>query len=875
MNYKFKKLASLLTSSLLAAAGLVGLTAVPAHAASPVTIWDYESSPLVASPWPNLYGFSADNNGWANIVGVGPSDMPYGSGGDRGIKATEGSGSYSGTNLGSIGATDSLLSSSNLMVVVEFYAPASGETVRMKVEDNGSTTSIFADATTSTVGWQSLVFNFAAPQSGSFNSAVNYNKASINYKPASTANAAGDTYYIGEVLFNSLRTTFNYETTPLCSTDGYTSRYSFSEGNNGWASVCAASDSGAATFGVRAIKAVEGSGSYSGTNLGAIAETESLISATSKLAKVQFYAPATGQVVRMRLENTAGWPNTVAIAADATTSGTGWQTLTFDFSSPTDGTSYVAGTKYSKASITYKASSTVAGADPADAYWVDQVSFYGSTVAPLPLQQVDVRLVSSQKNTAADAYEWTFCGGASWCASNNYYMKMIAAGSTTTLNYVVTEHGTSTPVSGATVNLRMNTGYSGSNATWSAGGTTYGAVSTSNGNDAGVITGTTNSSGAVSFTFTNTNTNGEPTRLLNNATGYPAGCSSPQGQTKGALQPDVVVLPGKLVGGQYADVLWPHVSSANINTSISQGADGADCSAGGFDKDNKGAYPHIRLEKPFLDTFLDASWWDGVWQYRDVDTKAYLKYLPVASTFTLTYVVTGNDNTPLANKPVSLIVNANYACAKTFFMYENSLIGPDDCAGGGQTELPAKMTDGQGRVSFVLSNTNTVGEAMPTSLNGLPNGKEVGTTIKPHLVGATKEGIDMLFAHFVQPTEKASVAAPAAANAAAGSSQWSTFTFTDESGKPMANKEVAFMVNGFDSKTGYATTNQNGEVVIRSSNLSNAEGKQVVSVSLIRPGKLPITGSTVVTWVAGATVAVSGAKAAVVVNVTSANGKSV
>lgn len=300
-------------------------------------------------------------------------------------------------------------------------------------------------------------------------------------------------------------------------------------------------------------------------------------------------------------------------------------------------------------------------------------------------------------------------------------------------------------------------------------------------------------------------------------------------------------------------------------------------STGFFDSDNKSSYPHIRLAKEFLDTKFDASWWDGVWQYRDPDSKAYLKYLSVGSTFSLTYVVTGSDNMPLSNSPVSLIVNANSSCSKTFFLYENTLIGPDDCAGGGQTELPAKMTDGEGRVTFVLTNTNAVGEAMPLDLNGLPNGKvEVGTNIKPHLVGATKEGIDMLFAHFVQPTEKASVSAPAASSVAAGGNAWSTFTFTDENGAAIANTEVAFMINGFESKTGYAKTDASGKVVIRSANPTSATGQQVVAVSLIRPGKLPITGSTKVNWISPVvTLAASGAKGAVVVSVTSANGKSV
>jgi hypothetical protein len=165
---------------------------------------------------------------------------------------------------------------------------------------------------------------------------------------------------------------------------------------------------------------------------------------------------------------------------------------------------------------------------------------------------------------------------------------------------------------------------------------------------------------------------------------------------------------------------------------------------------------------------------------------------------------------------------------------------------------------------------------MPADLNGLPNGKEIGTNIKPHLVGATQEGIDMLFAHFVQPAEKATVTAPAESSVAAGGNQWSTFTFLDETGKAIAGSDVSFVINGFDARTGWATTDKNGNVVIRSSNSTSAIGKQVVAVSLIRPGKLPLTGSAVVNWISpSVSMTASGAKGAVVVTVSSANGKSV
>jgi hypothetical protein len=268
--------------------------------------------------------------------------------------------------------------------------------------------------------------------------------------------------------------------------------------------------------------------------------------------------------------------------------------------------------------------------------------------------------------------------------------------------------------------------------------------------------------------------------------------------------------------------------------------------------ENKGNYPHIRLEKSFLDTNLDATWWDGVWQYRDEDTRAYLKYIPVRSTFKLTYTVTDKDDQPMANALVTLIVNANYSCAKTFFMYENSIIGPDDCAGNGETQLPAKRTDADGKVTFVLTNTNAEGEKMPASLNGAPNGKELGTNIKPHLVGATKEGIDMLFAHFVEQTDAAKVLTTATETVKTGVPHTANFQFLDEAGKPMANQLAEYYINGPDSKQDWVLTDAQGRVQIPVPNSTNAEGTSAVAVSVKRTGRLPLTATSMVTWVPGA-----------------------
>ena len=906
MKFRPKKFLSLVTASLLAAGGLVGIAAAPAFAVdapAPALLVDYEDKTLVQSPYPSLtdLNFSEGNNGWTNFVANG--DQPNGSiGSTKMMKAVMGSGAYSGTFLVKT-TTDSLLSAAQPVVSMKLWAPVAGKVVRMTIESGDypnvqGSKSVDATAVT-VVGWQTLRFDFSTVNP---NYTLVLNRAYIDYDPSSTA--VGPDIFIDDVAFNgadapsmtgeapapALLLDFENSTlvqAPWSSLPGY----QFSgDGDNGWVNYVPESEKpGGVAGSTKMMKIALGSGGYSGAYI-AKTTTDSLLSAAQPVVSMRFWAPVAGKIVRMTVESGEYPSNTGTKSVDASAvTVVGWQTLKFDFSTVNPNYALVL----NRAFIDYDPTSTAVSPD----LFVDNIAFNGVSTSSSQQQQApaqtvnyDVKLISSQKNTATDAYEWTSCGGQSWCANNNYFMKMIAMGASTTLTYVVTQHGTATAVSGASVKLRMNTGYSGSNATWSSGGTSFGAVSTSNGSDAGFINGTTNGSGEVSFTFLNTNTSGEAARTLNNATPYPAGCDSPAGQTKAALQPEITAVTGATIGTQYVDVLWPHISSSTINSSIAAGSDGTNCAptvtprpgtkvwSPYFDEDKKGFYPHLRLEKSFLNEKLDGTWWDGVWQYRDADTRAYLKYIPVGSTFALTYNVTDEYGHPYVGAKVSLIVNANYSCSKTFFAYEGSLIGPDDCAGGGETELPAKTVGANGRVTFVLTNTNTTGEAMPADLNGAPNPatKELGTNIKPHVVGAKQEGFDMLFAHFVEPSGLSKATGPGAASATIGSGTVSEFTLTDDAGKALANTDVKYFVNGFDSKVGFARTDSAGKVRIHSTNSAGLEGMQTVGVSLVRDGKLPLAATATINWMAPElSVAAAGAAKAVVVKVAGAAGQTV
>ena len=865
MKSPWRKLATLATSALLLTSGLVGVSS-PASAAEPSTLFDFESN-VAGAP---VGSFSEYNNQYAVTTTEGPAGGS--TSGTKVIRAASGGGGWSGTILGSIGANDSLIGA-DLTVTMAFHALEPGKVVRLVVEvAGGGGASVKTDATSLTsIGWQILTFDFAneVQSTPAYSNSNNYNMAWVDYDPASTATSG--LFHVDNVAFNGAvtpplapPTLFNYEEEvvggPLDGNGGQLWWNLLS--SDGWGNYVSDAPAGGSATGTKTVKGVNGTALISTLLVGTINPDQSLLSEGGLTVTMNFNAPESGKTVTLKLGDeaflaVASTPNQVSRNATSTTVA-GWQTLTFNFSG-TSGGSFDPAIAYSIAKVEFDSGSSSASGN----FFFDDVAFNGATPAPLAsnvsLTDYDVKLVASQKDTAVNADEWTDCGNQDWCANKYFFFKMIAAGSTSTITYVITNHSTHNPVAGATVKLRVNTGYSGSNATWSSGASLFGEVDSDNENDAGFLTGTTDVNGEVSFSLTNTNTSGEPARTLNDANPYPA--PGPLGETKGAIEPTVVGATA-----QYIDVLWPHISSSVLNVKpIST-----------VDPDNKGRYPHIRLEKSFSLNSFDASWWDGVYQYRDADTKAYLKYIPARSTFALSYLVTDAYTQPLANAPVTLIVNANNSCSKTFFIHQGSLIGPDDCSGGGQTELPAQMTDFQGRVTFILTNTNVKGEAMPTNLSGTPTvgqANEVGTNIKPHLVGATQEGIDMLFAHFVEVTGKATFTASSEKTFNTADGYFLDFILKDPLGNPIANAEVAVLDNDLAASVRHVRTDAQGRVVLLGRRDIYRGGTQVIGVSYSVAGSLPVTATTKINWVSTAKKAtVSGGKLAFTVRIANAKG---
>jgi len=291
--------------------------------------------------------------------------------------------------------------------------------------------------------------------------------------------------------------------------------------------------------------------------------------------------------------------------------------------------------------------------------------------------------------------------------------------------------------------------------------------------------------------------------------------------------------------------------------------------------ENSGKYVHIRLQKTFIGSSYDASWWDGIREYRDADTKAYVKYLSARSTFALTYKVTDANGAPMANTPVELIVNANYSCSKATFTYGAAVIGRDDCGGKGETRLPKKNTDGNGDVTFVLTNTNVKGEAMPSSLSSPPTvgvANEIGSNIQPYV--ADKQGFDMLLVHFVEPTGGATLSGAASAEMNVSTKTPVTFKLKDAKGAAISGVDVKFVSNGVGSVGRTATTDADGNVSTFVNNSSDASGTQIVSATYVGTGGFPASASTVIQWTSTKpAVTAVGAKGMVTVTIKNGAGK--
>lgn len=128
-------------------------------------------------------------------------------------KTTKGAGAelWAGTTIGTATgfATNIPLTATETKMTVRVWSPDAGAPIRLKLEDrNDPTRSVETEDTTTVAnGWQTLLFDFSKPVTGTaaLNLSYTYNKASIFFNFGTTGAQAGEkTYYWDDVTFGGL-----------------------------------------------------------------------------------------------------------------------------------------------------------------------------------------------------------------------------------------------------------------------------------------------------------------------------------------------------------------------------------------------------------------------------------------------------------------------------------------------------------------------------------------------------------------------------------------------------------------------------------------------------------------------------------------------
>ena len=279
-------------------------------------------------------------------------------------------------------------------ISVKVHAPASGIVVRLKAEQAGvPTVSVETEATTTTAGWQTLVFNFANPAAGTaqLNLANTYNVLSIFYGFGTAG--TGAVFYADSVFFGG--GPVGPPPTPInlpITWDNLALNYTFTDfgGNN---SALAPSPTDTTNRTLRSEKTV-GAQTWAGTTLtpplGLATAIPFATGATSMTVKV--HAPAAGIVVRLKAEQ-AGVP-TISVETEATTTVAGWQNLVFNFANQATGTAPINfANTYNLLSIFYGFGSAGTGA----VFFADSVFFGGNPVTPPQLVNVTFQVDMSRE----------------------------------------------------------------------------------------------------------------------------------------------------------------------------------------------------------------------------------------------------------------------------------------------------------------------------------------------------------------------------------------------------------------------------------------------------------------------------------------------
>ena len=377
MNLVLKKLAALTSAAALLSAGLVGITASAASAASaPLTV-TFEDNDTTGYQLGSAGEYVADFEGNSSSL---EASLPGGREG-KGAKLniTANAQPWSGTTFlkTTAAATQGgvLFSATASYANIDVYSTVAGD-MMLKMEGGCAATEIKVAHTGS--GWETLKFESAG--------LVDCTSASF-FPLFFVDGRQGLDVYIDNAEFPGAATAdvIVPVTSPstLLNFEGENAFVDF----GGAASSTVESPAGASVG--SAAKIVAGGECWAGTTLATKATTETMLSAGNTTVTANVWVPAAGASVRMKLEYSVD--TNINVEKDATAAAAGWNRLSWDFSN------YDNTKVYNKINV-FPGFSCVNANNPKGDYYLDDVAFNGAVTPKLAPQ---VKITSPSKRVIA------------------------------------------------------------------------------------------------------------------------------------------------------------------------------------------------------------------------------------------------------------------------------------------------------------------------------------------------------------------------------------------------------------------------------------------------------------------------------------------
>ena len=326
-----------------------------------------------------------------------------------------------------------------------------------------------------------------------------------------------------------------------------------------------------------------------------------------------------------------------------------------------------------------------------------------------------IRYVSPDFNAANETFASDGLGQY-YAAGGRSFFKYVGAGSTITITYLVTTDGT-TPAADKAVSFMVNAPYSGSKATWEVNGKAVGASQDSATGYGLLVPGKTDASGKVSFTIKNTNT-------PDSAMAIPASETQPRATTGRVYGNMKLIIDGLTDMQQVMDLLTFDITKAPAATipvaatptpTPTPTVTATPTATPTPTVTAPASLPSMRLVSPAFGPSNSVDTTGDIAQWYSAKTRAYYTYIAAGTTLTLKYLVTSDGTSPLANKEVTLQVNAPYSGSKANWLSGSTKIGIPSADSASGADLKG-TTNAMGEVTFIIKNTDTTGtEAKPAT----------------------------------------------------------------------------------------------------------------------------------------------------------------